>query len=374
MSPPDARVGRALTCTAVKTTSDGRESARAGGEVRAVIESTCTGRRGAARNDGEATMYRGLSCIIALLCMFVPTSLAHAQAAALPPLLTASPQAINLLRNSGFEDVEASAWGFSDWPPREETGARLIADSIRFSDEQAFEGERCLVLDLTTVGTERILIAQQKLSAEDLAPWDGSRMRLSARVLLGTGPTAQRVGMTLRQWGEDGLLDHQSVRMTADVNEWAEGSREFVLRMGATTRADVNVTVRQSPDLTNSPIVYLDEVRLEALSDPPLQASLPWGRVLPAPDDTLPLAVRISQEAWDAEKRGLRWDITDPGGAHSLAHGELTAQTRMPVLSIDVSELTEGRHALRLALGAEPGERWREVLVQFTRAEGPLDR
>ena len=319
-------------------------------------------------------MYLGWSRFIALLYALASVSSAFAQDAVLPPLAPAQPQTINLLDDSGFEDPESNAWGFSDWPPREETGARLIAESIRFTDEQAFEGDRCLVLDLTTVGADRTLIAQQKLSAENLAPWDGSRMRLSAKVLLGAGPTAQRVGMTLRQWGEDGLLDHQSVRITADVNEWAEGQREFVLRMGQTTRADVNVTVGQTPNLTNSPIVYLDEVRLEVLSEPALDASLPWGAVLPTPHDSLPVAVRISQEAWDAGRRSLRWDITGPEGSHSFSHGELALRTRTPVLSIDVAQLTEGRHALRLALGSEPGERWREVLVQFTRAEGPLDR
>jgi hypothetical protein len=199
-------------------------------------------------------------------------------------------------------------------------------------------------------------------------------MRLSAKVLLGTGPTAQRVGMTLRQWGEDGLISHEAIRMTADVNEWAAGSADFVLRMGETTRADVNVTVGQNPDLANSPVVYLDEVRLEALTEPALQAELPWGAVLLAPDDTLPVAVRISQDAWESGRRALRWDITGPEGLTSIAHGEMTAETRMSVLSIELPRHTDGRHAVRLALGHTPGERWREVLVQFTRAEGPLER
>ena len=308
-----------------------------------------------------------------LIAALAGASTASAQGT-LPPVTASPPASVNLLENPGFEDAEAGVWQFSDWPPREDTGARLIADSVRFTDDRAFEGQHCIVFDLTTVGADRTLIAQQKVPAEMLAEYDGRRMRLSAKVLLGTGPTAQRVGMTMRQWGEEGLLDHQPVHMTADVNEWAEGSRDFVLRMGNTTRADVNVTVGQSPDLSNSPVVYLDDVRLEVLAEPALAATLPWGGALMTPDETLPVAVRISEEAWEAGRRALRWDITSPDGLTSLAHDELVADSRSPVLSVPVPDLEEGGYALRLALGEEPGERRREVLLPFVRAEGPLAR
>lgn len=317
-------------------------------------------------------MYRSRLLGEIVLAVLVSFSFASAQDATLPPLTPTAPAALNLLDNPGFESADAGAWQFTDWPPREETGARLIADSIRITDEQGAEGRQCLVFDLTTVGADRTLIAQQRFSAEQLAPYDGETMRLSAKVLLGSGPTVQMVGMTMRQWGDEGLLDHQSLRLTADVNQWAEAGREFVFHMGATKRADVNVTVGQSPDLSDSPVVYLDDVRFEVLAEPALAASLPWGDAVMAPDSTLPVAVRISQEAWEAGNRALRWDITTPDGLTSLADGELAAESRDPVLSVPVQDIAEGRYALRLALGSEPGERRREVLLSFIRAEGPL--
>ncbi|MGD9497325.1 MAG: hypothetical protein AB7Y46_13585 [Armatimonadota bacterium] len=148
------------------------------------------------------------------------------------PHLT-SPATLNLLRDSSFEKPDASAWPFSDWPPRPDTSDRLIADSIRYTAEQAQDGQQCLVFDLTTVGEERILIAGQALSGEQLAPWDGRRMRLGAWTLLARGPIAQEVMMSMRQWGESGPpLDAHSLRMTADANEWSRWSTEFVFRMG----------------------------------------------------------------------------------------------------------------------------------------------
>jgi len=309
---------------------------------------------------------------ILLLSMLATAPLAVAQDAALPPLTPAPPSSVNLLENPSFEAAEPDGWQFSDWPPREETGARLIADSIRLTTEQAADGDQCVVFDLTTVGADRTLIVMQRIAAEALAPHDGARMRMSAKVLLGAGPTAQLAQMTMRQWGEEGLLDHQELRITADVNEWAEGGVEFVLRMGETNRADFKVSVGQSPDLANSPVLYLDDVRLEVLAEPALAASLPWGEVVMSPDETLPVMARISQEAWESGRRALRWDLTTPDGLQSLAHGEVAPDSRQEVLSVPVSYLNEGSYALRLALGADPGERWREVLLPFVRAEGPL--
>ena len=317
-------------------------------------------------------MYQHRPVALTLLAAVIVTALAHAQDVELPPLAPTPAAATNLLTNPGFEDPDAPGWAFTDWPPREDTGAALIADSIRYTDEQAYEGGRCLVLDLTTVGTDRTLISQQRLSAEALAPLDGATMRMSAQVLLGGGPTVHEVNMTMRQWGEDGLLTHQSLRLNADVNEWTSVSKQFTFRMGATTRADFKVSARQTPELADSPVVYVDDVRLEVLAPPPLAAELPWGETLMAPDNVLPVAVHISEEAWAEGLRGLRWDITAPDGIRSLAHGEMAAPTRDPVLSVTVPDLTEGSYALRLALGAEPGQRSRELLLPFTRAEGPL--
>ncbi len=297
---------------------------------------------------------------------------ASAQLSTLPDLTAAPSTAINLLQNASFEDPDAGAWRFSDWPPRDETGARLIADSVRFTTAQAFESGHCLVFDLTTIGSDRTLIAQQRLSVDTLAPYDGETLRMSAKVLLSSGPAVQPVRMTMRQWGEEGLLDHHKVRLTADVNEWAEASTTFALHLGKTTRADVNVTVGQSPDLTHSPVVYVDDVRLDVLREPPLSAELPWGVVVMSPESKLPVAVTISQDAWEIGRRALRWDITGPDGVRSIAHGEYVARSRNHICPINVSDLKKGRYGLRLALGEQPGERWREVLLPFTRAEGPL--
>ncbi len=295
--------------------------------------------------------------------------------APLPPLNLQPDTGPNLLSNASFEDADAGGWRFSDWPPRPDTSDRLIADSIRYIDEQAQDGRQCLVYDLTTVGEERILIAQQRLTGEQLAPWDGRRMRLSAWILLASGPTAQGATMTMRQWGESGPpLDAHSLRMTADVNEWSHWSTEFVFRMGETRRGDVNISVRQPPDLADSPVVYLDNVALEVLLAPPLDARVLSGETLMSPDASLPVEVTVSEEAWADGLRALRWDITPPDGLTGLAGDDVTLEARTGVVVVPVPSLSEGRYALRLALGRAPGERAHEVLLPFRRAEGPFAR
>jgi len=295
--------------------------------------------------------------------------------APLPPLSLQPDAGPNLLSNASFEDAEAGGWRFSDWPPRPDTSDRLIADSIRYTDEQAQDGRQCLVYDLTTVGEERILIAGQALSGEQLAPWDGQRMRLSAWILLASGPIAQDATMTMRQWGESGPpLDAHSLRMTADVNEWSHWSTEFVFRMGATRRGDVNISVRQPPDLADSPVMYLDNVALEVLLPPPLAARLLSGETLMSPDESLPVEVTVSEEAWEDGLRALRWDISPPDGLTGLAGDDVTLDAPAGVVIVPVPSLSEGRYALRLALGRAPGERTHEVLLPFRRAEGPFAR
>ncbi len=293
----------------------------------------------------------------------------------LPPLNLQPDTGPNLLGNPSFEDADAGGWRFSDWPPRPDTGDRLIADSIRYTDEQAQDGRQCLVYDLTTVGEERILIVQQKLTGEQLAPWDGQRMRLSAWILLASGPTAQEVMMTMRQWGESGPpIAAHSLRMTADVNEWSRWSTEFVFRMGETRRGDVNIAVRQPPDLTDSPVVYLDNVSLEVLLPPPLDARVLSGDTLMTPLDSLPVEVTVSEEAWDDGLRALRWDITTLDGLTSFAGDDLALDARTGVVVVPVPSLSEGRYAVRLALGRVAGERTYELLLPFRRAEGPFAR
>lgn len=317
---------------------------------------------------------RTYRCIFCISCLLSTAILSSAQTVALPPLAPEASSAINLLADGSFEAAEAGAWGFADWPPRPETSDRLIADSIRYTTEQAWDGESCLVFDLTTVGEGRTLIARQRFTADQLEPHDGSPMRISGRVLLGSGPTVQTVGLTLRQWSDEGLLSSEHLRMTADVNEWAFWSRDFVFRMGDTRRADVNVTIGQSPDLTKSPIVYLDDVRLEVLATAPLSAALPWGEALLSPEGMLPVEVLISEEAWAEGLRHLRWDLTSPDGLQSHGHEELAPPTRSIVLAVPPGDIIQGRYGVRVSLGREPGERTHEVLLPFTRAEGPFAR
>lgn len=294
---------------------------------------------------------------------------------ALPPLTPVPPSATNLLQDGSFEDPDAGAWRFSDWPPRPDTGDRLIADSIRFTDEQAADGERCLVFDLTTVGPERILLASQRFGVDRLEPWDGATMRLSGAVLLGGGPVAETVTLTLRLWGESGPPVYaKTIRMTADVNEWSRWQTEFVLHLKGVKRGDVNVGVRQAPDLTLSPIVYVDDVRLEALTTPMLVAKLAHGRALMTPDHELVVEVAISPEAWEQGLRHLRWDVTSPDGRTGFAGGEVSPENAVTTLGVPVPEIPEGRYALRLALGAAPGQRDAELLLPFIRAEGPFAR
>ncbi len=313
-------------------------------------------------------------CIVLALAL-APAAGNAQQGAPLPPLTVQRAPAVNLLDDSGFEDADAGVWAFSDWPPRPESGARLIADSVRYTTDQAREGRRALVFDLTTVGADRILIAQQRIAREALAPHDGKAMRLSASVLLASGPAAQRVQMTMRQWGESGPpIDHHSMRMTADVNEWSSWSSEFIFRLGDTRKADVNITVGQSPDLTNSPVVFLDDVRLEVLGEPALAAHLACGSTLMTPDTTLPVEVSVSQAAWERGMRILRWNVTSPDGLRSHAEADMDLEDRAAVVNVTVPDLTEGLYALRLALGQEAGERKVEVLLPFRRAEGPFAR
>ncbi len=294
----------------------------------------------------------------------------------LPALRAEASANIELVANSGFEDPEAKGWYFSDWPPRKDTGAKLIAKSVFYSQDVAHSGKRALCFDLTTVGEDRILLAQQKLSAESLAQYDGRRMRLSAWVWLAQGPPGYQGGLTMRQWGASGTppLSSVHVRLPATRGQWRQCATEFTLRMGETRRADVGVGMRQVPDLTGSPIIFVDDVKLEALTPPDLSAELLCGRTLFSPDDVLPVKVEVSDEAWQAGLRQLRWNVTSPDGRRSYEQGDVALASKSAVVEVSASGLPEGSYAARLAIGAAPGERRHEVLLTFRRAEGPFGR
>ncbi|MGD9497324.1 MAG: hypothetical protein AB7Y46_13580 [Armatimonadota bacterium] len=132
--------------------------------------------------------------------------------------------------------------------------------------------------------------------------------------------------------------------------------------------------MRQPPDLSNRPVVYLDSVALEVLLPPPLDARLLSGATLMTPDDSLPVEVAVSQEAWKDGLRALRWDITAPDGLTSFAGEDVALNARTGVVVVPVPSLSEGRYALRLALGRASGERTHEVLLPLLRAEGPFAR
>ena len=294
--------------------------------------------------------------------------------AALPPLNLQETANVEILVNSDFEDPDAKAWVFSDWPPRPETGAKLIADSVYYTQDVAHSGEWSLCLDLTTVGDDRILLAQQKFGLDKLAPHDGRPARLSAWILLGSGPAGYQGGLSMRQWGPPGAppIVGRSLRMAGSVDEWAYHKLEFTLRLGETTRGDATVGMRQVPELRDSPIIYVDDVKLEILGEPDLRARLQCGAALFSPDAILPVRVDIAGEAWEAGMRSLRWNVTSPDGLTGFAEGDLTLSSPTTVVELIVPELAEGRYAARLALGAAPGERAAEVLLPFRKVAGPF--
>lgn len=311
----------------------------------------------------------------ALICGLLPPVLGLAQQGAqLPPLSLQQPVATQLIQNGDFEDPDSTAWSFSDWPPRPDTGANLIANSIFYTEDVARSGRRALCLDLTTVGEDRILLCQQRIAGEVLAPHDGRRARMSAWVLLGRGPAGYQAGYAMRHWGPPGAppIDSRSLNLPASVDEWAYHELEFTLRMGETTRADVTVSASQVPDLAQSPVVYVDDVRLEVMGTPDLDARLLSGVVLMAPDSVLALRVAVSEEAWEAGKRSLRWDITSPDGLTGYAEGDVALTSRVQIAEPVVPELPEGEYAVRLALGGEPGARDAELLLPFRRVDGPF--
>jgi len=314
--------------------------------------------------------------LLAAAGALVFASLAQPQngGAKLAPLNLQAPENVDLVDNSGFEAPQSKSWRFSDWPPREGTRDQLIAESVFYSQDVVHVGDWALCFDLTTVGQDRVLLAQQKGSAEVLAPYEGRRMRLSAWLWQASGRAGYQGGLTLRQWGAPGTppLSHVSVRMPAVQGEWAYCSSEFTLRMGETQRWDVGVGMRQVPDLSVSPVVYVDDVKLEALAEPRVSARLLCGETVFLPDNVLPIKVELADDAWGEGLRNLRWNVTSPDGLTGYDQGDLALNTPSSVVEVTVPELAEGGYAVRLAVGAKPGERDCEVLLPFRRAEGPF--
>lgn len=292
----------------------------------------------------------------------------------LPALHLQQTESIQLIANGDFEDPQSSAWRFSDWPPRPDTSDRLIAQSIFYTQDVAHSGKWALCLDLTTVGQDRHLLCQQAFGREVLEPHDGKQAKLSAWVILGRGPAGYQAGLSMRHWGPPGSppIDSRSLRLAASVDEWVYHELPFTLRLGETTRGDLTVGAAQVPDLAQSPVVYVDDVRLEVVGTPDLDAKLLTGVVVFQPDSTIPLKIAVAESAWQGGMKHLRWNVTSPDGLTGYAQGDLALQTPAQVVQVTLPELAEGEYAVRLALGGNPGAREVEVLIPFKRATGPF--
>ena len=143
---------------------------------------------------------------------------------------------------------------------------------------------------------------------------------------------------------------------------------------GETTRGDLTVGMRQAADPTKSPVVYVDDVRLDVVPDPPLSALLLRGEVLMAPDRVLAAKVGLSDEALKEGHRHLRWNIASADGRTSYAEGDVAVDGRSSVVEMPVPELPEGEYGVRLAAGTKVGERSTELLLPCRIAEGPFVR
>ena len=162
--------------------------------------------------------------------------------------------------------------------------------------------------------------------------------------------------------------------MPALQAEWVEASTEFTLRVGETTRGDITVGARQVSDIATAPVLYVDDVKLEVIQEPPLAARPLTGETLMKPDNVLPLKVELSNQAWKDGLRHLRWNVTSPDGLRAFGEGDVELTEREGVVEPAVPDVPEGRYAVRLAIGDSPGGRRYETLVHFRRGEGPFAR
>jgi len=290
----------------------------------------------------------------------------------LPPLREAPQGNVSLIVNGDMESDDG--WRFSDWPPRPDTGSNLIADSLLYSEDQAHSGRRSLRIDLTTVEEDRSLLAQQSFTRETLEPHDGRLVRMSAWIWLESGPPGSKGGLSWRLWGEPGTPPMASGRMwvPAVQAEWIQTSTEFPLRLGEATRGDITIGMRQTADPGNSPIVYVDDIRLDAVMAPLLTARLLRGKTIMTPDTVLAVKVDLSDEAGIEGQRHIRWNITSADGLTSFAEGDVIVEERSSVVEMPVPELPDSEYGVRIAAGRKAGERNTELLLSCRIAEGPF--
>jgi len=309
-----------------------------------------------------------------LIWVVLAGSVRAQQPAPLPPPALEQIENVETLNDGGFEAPDSKAWRFSDWPPRPDTSDRLVADSIRCSDSVVHSGEGAVCLDLRTVGEDRILLVQQRHSVESLRPYDGRLARLSAWIWVAQGPSGFQATLSMRQWGKPGAppLGSRRLRLPGVRGEWAYAELPFRLRLGETTRWDITVGARQVPDLKHSPVIYVDDVRLDVLAEPGLRAELLCGSTIFRPDNVLPVRVIASEAALAAGTKYVRWDITTPDGLTTRKSGDLPLTAAQTIISIALPALADGDHAVRVALGAVVGERAVEVLAPFKRTGGPF--
>lgn len=310
-----------------------------------------------------------------LLIWLAMAGLTRAQSPVLlPPPVLEQLGNIETLSDGGFEAPDSKAWRFSDWPPRPDTSDRLIADSIRHSDSVVHSGGGAICLDLKTVGEDRILLVQQKHSVEKLRPYDGRLVQLSAWIWVAQGPSGFQADLTMRTWGKPGAppLGSRRLRLPGVRGEWACAELPFRLRLGETTRWDITVAARQVPDLRDSPIVYVDDVRLDVLAEPKLRVELLCGSTILKPDNFLPVRISVTEPVLAAGLRHAHWDITTPDGLTTRKSGNVPLTALQTITSIALPPLADGDYAMRVALGSRAGERAVEVLVPFKRTGGPF--
>lgn len=291
------------------------------------------------------------------------------------PLPREAPQGdVSLIVNGDMESDDG--WRFSDWPPRPDTGANVVGDSVAYSEAQARSGKRSVRIDLTQVEEDRFLSVQQPFTRETLEPHDGRRVRMSAWIWLESGPPGSQGRLSYRLWGPPGAppIGHGSITVPAVQAEWVQRATEFTLHLGQTTRGDITIGMRQAADPGKSPIVYVDDVRLDVTMDPPLSARLLRGKTIMTPVKVLAVKVDLSDDARIAGRRHIRWNITSADGLTSFAEGDAVVEGRSSVVEMPVPELPDGEYGVRIAAGRETGERNTELLLPCQIAEGPFAR
>jgi len=299
-----------------------------------------------------------------------------AETTTLPPMRAQAADAIDLVQNGGMEDADSKGWRFVDWPPRPETSDRLIAKSIFYSQDIVHSGVTSLCFDHATVGPDRILGLRQFIATDTLAPPDGQRIRISAWIWVASGPPFYEGGVTTRQWGgeQSALLDAKSFSLGGNKGEWHYASTEFTLNLGETRYADLSVNFPATPNQNESPICYVDDIKMEVLREPALSVAPLFGQTVLSPEGELPVVACIREVEFVAGLNKVRWNITDPTGEKAYSEGDAMLPSEKSVLEVPLRELPTGSYGLRIALGKSKGERIHEVLLPFRKADGPFTR